>query len=106
MRPVVRVRGVAADTDALLMGRLCAQVEGYNLHAATGLRPTTKTDWSEWSATWRGLPSRPIAWPGCKTRLELRLKRPWRDGTIHIIMSPLQFMQRLAPHGCHARGCI
>ena len=32
---VVRVRGVAADTDAFLMGRLCAQVEGCNLQAAT-----------------------------------------------------------------------
>ena len=26
----------------------------------------------------------------------LQLKSPWRDGTIHIVMSPLEFMQRLA----------
>ena len=26
----------------------------------------------------------------------LQLKSPWRDGTTHIVMSPLQFMQRLA----------
>jgi len=26
----------------------------------------------------------------------LRLKTPWRDGTTHIVMSPLEFMQRLA----------
>jgi hypothetical protein len=32
---VLRVRGVAADVDAFVMGRLCAQVEGYNLQAAT-----------------------------------------------------------------------
>ena len=26
----------------------------------------------------------------------LKLKTPWRDGTTHIVMSPLEFMQRLA----------
>ena len=26
----------------------------------------------------------------------LQLKSPWRDGTTHIRMSPLEFMQRLA----------
>jgi hypothetical protein len=24
------------------------------------------------------------------------LKTPWRDGTTHLVMSPLEFMQRLA----------
>ena len=26
----------------------------------------------------------------------LELKTPWRDGTTHLVMSPLDFMQRLA----------
>ena len=26
----------------------------------------------------------------------LKLKTPWRDGTSHLVMSPLEFMQRLA----------
>ena len=26
----------------------------------------------------------------------LKLKTPWRDGTTHLVMSPLDFMQRLA----------
>jgi len=26
----------------------------------------------------------------------LRVKTPWRDGTTHIVMTPLEFMQRLA----------
>lgn len=26
----------------------------------------------------------------------LRLKTPWRDGTTRLVMSPLEFMQRLA----------
>jgi len=25
-----------------------------------------------------------------------KLKTPWRDGTAHLVMSPLKFMQRLA----------
>ena len=29
-------------------------------------------------------------------QLELKLKTPWRDGTTHLAMSPLEFMQRLA----------
>jgi len=28
--------------------------------------------------------------------LKLKLKTPWRDGTTHLEMSPLEFMQRLA----------
>jgi hypothetical protein len=32
---IIRVRGPSADVDAVVMGRLCAQVEGYNLQAAT-----------------------------------------------------------------------
>jgi hypothetical protein len=26
----------------------------------------------------------------------LKLKTPWRDGTTHLVISPLEFMQRLA----------
>ncbi len=29
-------------------------------------------------------------------QVELKLKTPWRDGTTHLVMSPLGFMQRLA----------
>jgi len=29
-------------------------------------------------------------------QVELKLKMPWRDGTTHLVMSPLEFMQRLA----------
>jgi hypothetical protein len=29
-------------------------------------------------------------------QVEPKLKTPWRDGTTHLVMSPLQFMQRLA----------
>jgi hypothetical protein len=29
-------------------------------------------------------------------QVERKLKTPWRDGTTHLVMSPLEFMQRLA----------
>jgi hypothetical protein len=29
-------------------------------------------------------------------QVELKLKTPWRDGTTHLVMSPLECMQRLA----------
>ncbi len=29
-------------------------------------------------------------------QVELKLKTPWRDGTTHLVMSPLEFMQQLA----------
>ena len=36
-------------------------------------------------------PIRP-AWAG---QVEIKLKTPWRDGTTHLVMSPLEFLQRL-----------
>ena len=30
------------------------------------------------------------------SQVELKLKTLWRDGTTHLVMSPLDFMQRLA----------
>lgn len=41
---------------------LCADIDGFSLHAAV-----------------RG-------------QVELPLKTPWRDGTTHLVMSPLEFM--------------
>ena len=29
-------------------------------------------------------------------QVELKLKTPWRDGTTHLVMTPLEFIQRLA----------
>ena len=43
---------------------LCADIDGFSLHAGG--------------------------------QVVLELKTPWRDGTTHLVMSPLKFMQRLA----------
>jgi hypothetical protein len=38
-----------------------------------------------------------------------RLKTPWRDGTTHLVMTPLEFMQRLVAlvprPRLHLSGC-
>jgi hypothetical protein len=36
-------------------------------------------------------------------QVELKLKTPWRDGTTHLVMNPLEFMQRLAARATEGR---
>ena len=36
-------------------------------------------------------------------QVELKLKTPWRDGTTHLVMSPLEFLQRLAARATEGR---
>ena len=38
----------------------------------------------------------PVVQCNAAGQVVLKLKTPWRDGTTHIVMSPLEFMQRLA----------
>ena len=75
----------------------CANAHGFSLHAAVrcGAHQPKRLE----------RPCRTITRPAIanerlkRTRagqLLLQLKSPWRDGTTHIVMSPLEFMQRLA----------
>jgi hypothetical protein len=41
-------------------------------------------------------PSGPNVTAAVGRRIELKLKAAWRDGTTHLVMRPLEFMQRLA----------
>ncbi|HEY8707903.1 MAG TPA: transposase [Burkholderiaceae bacterium] len=36
----------------------------------------------------------------------LKLETPWRDGTTHLVMSPLEFMQRLAAWAIEERPAV
>jgi hypothetical protein len=76
---------------------LCADIDGFSLHAAVRVeahdrkrleqlcryitRPALSDERVQLNAT---------------GQVELKLKTPWRDGTTHLLMSPLEFMQRLA----------
>jgi len=93
---IVRVRGMTADVDAFLMGRLCAQVEGYNLQAATRIAANDREGLERMG---RYLARAPIATDRLSQlddgRLELRLKRPWRDGTTAFVYTPHELIERI-----------
>ena len=77
---------------------LCADMQGFSLHAAVCCaaddrqaleqlcrcitRPALANDRVQCNAA---------------GQVVLKLKTPWRDGTTHLVMSPMEFMQRLAP---------
>ena len=93
---ILRVRGCTADVDAFVMGRLCAQVEGYNLQAATRVGASDRQGLERMA---RYLARPPIAADRLSLlndgRLELRLKRPWRDGTTAFLFTPHELIERL-----------
>jgi hypothetical protein len=94
---LVRVRGPAAtEADALVLGRACAEVEGYNLQAATRLAANDREGLQRMC---RYLARPPIANERLARlddgRLELRLKKPWRDGTTALRFEPHELLERL-----------
>jgi hypothetical protein len=93
---VIRIRGAPADIDAFVMGRLCAQVEGYNVQAATRIAANDDEGLERMA---RYLARPPIATDRLTLRddgrLELRLKRRWRDGTTAFLFHPQELIARL-----------
>ena len=93
---VLTVQG-ALPREASGNQKLCANSQGFSLHAAVrcgaGQRKTLERL------------CRYITRPALANdrvqinaagQVELKLKTPWRDGTTHQVMSPLELMQRLA----------
>jgi len=95
-RYVIRVRGAPADVDAFVTGRLCAEVAGFNLQAATRIAANDRKGLERMA---RYLARPPIATDRLSRlddgRLELRLKRPWRDGTTSFVFTPHEIIERL-----------
>ena len=59
--------------------------------------PTTARRWSNCAATSRARPrTEERVQTNAAWQVVLKLKTPWRNGTAHLVMSPLEFMQRLA----------
>jgi len=94
--PIVRVRSARAEVEVFVMGRLCAQVDGYNLQAATRLAANDRAGLERMG---RYLARPPIAMDRLSQlddgRLQLRLKRPWRDGTMAFVFTPHELIERL-----------
>jgi Putative transposase len=95
---IIRIRGAPVNVDVFLMGRLCAQVEGYNLQAPTRLaandrdglermarylaRPPIATDRLPYATTagWNSVMQTGTKhFAGCKGGCTLQLHRigPW-----------------------------
>ena len=76
---------------------LCADIDGFSLHAAVRCGADDRQA-LEQLCRYITLPA--LANERVQTnaagQVVLRLKTPWRDGTTHLVMSPLEFMQRLA----------
>ena len=82
---------VAAFTQAL-----CADVQGFSLRAAVRYSADERRSLKQ-LCRYITRPARANERVQCNAagQVALRLKTPWRDCTTHLVMSPLEFMQRL-----------
>ena len=76
---------------------LCADIDGFSLHAAVRCAADDRPALEQLC---RYITRPALANERVQTnaagQVVLKLKTPWRDGTTHLVMSPLAFMQRLA----------
>ena len=86
--------------DAAFTQALCADVQGFSLHAAVHCAADERQA-LEQLCRYITRPALANERVQCNAagQVVLKLKTAWRDGTTHIVMSPLQFMQRLAKIG-------
>jgi hypothetical protein len=95
-RKVLTLQG-AMPRKADFKQTLCADSNGFSLHAAVRC---TADDRQALEQLCRYITRPALANERVQTNaaghVALRLKTPWRDGTTHLVMSPLEFMQRLA----------
>jgi hypothetical protein len=87
----------AMPRDADFKQHLCADIDGFSLHAAVRC---AADDRQALEQLCRYITRPALANERVQTntagQVVLKLKTPWRDGTTHLVMSPLEFMQRLA----------
>jgi hypothetical protein len=77
---------------------LCADIDGFSLHAAVRVEAHDHKPLEQLcrNITRSALYDERVQLTAAG-QVELKLKTPWRDCTTHLVMSPLDFMQRLAP---------
>ena len=93
-----RVRCVLADPAAgIRSGPLCFAARGFSLHAATRIVATDRTGLERLC---RYVTRPPLAAGRLQMvdaeHLTFRLKTPWSDGTSHLVLSPLELIEKLA----------
>jgi hypothetical protein len=76
---------------------LCADIDGFSLHAAVRVQANDRKRLEQLCRyITRPALSDERVQVNAAGPVELEPKTPWRDGTTHLVMSPLEFMQRLA----------
>ncbi|HEY6353454.1 MAG TPA: transposase, partial [Burkholderiaceae bacterium] len=93
---VLTLRG-ATPREAPARQPLCADIDGFSLHAAVRVEAHDRKRLEQLCRyITRPALSDERVQLNAAGQVELKLKTPWRDGTTHLVMSPLEFMQRLA----------
>jgi hypothetical protein len=83
---------------------LCADIDGFSLHAAVRVEAHDRKRLEQLCRyITRPALSDERVQLSAAGQVELKLKTPWRDGTTHLVMSPLEFMQRLAATATEGR---
>jgi hypothetical protein len=76
---------------------LCADIDGFSLHAAVRVEAHERKRLEQLCRyITRPALSDERVQISAAGQVELKLKTPWRDGATHLVMSPMEFMQRLA----------
>jgi hypothetical protein len=100
-----RLGGSRGPVERWITGRRCAQVEGFNLHANVRIAANDRAG-LETICRYMGRP--PLSADRLTEigdgNLALRLKRPWSDGTTHLVFSPAELIERLIPLVPRPRG--
>jgi len=93
---VLTLRGAMAR-EGMAREVLCCDIEGFSLHAAVRVEAHERKRLEQLCRyiTRPALADVRVQFNDAG-QVELKLKTPWRDGTTHLVMSPLEFMQRLA----------
>ena len=93
---VLTLRG-AMPRETAARQSLCADIDGFSLHAAVRVEAHDRKRLEQLCRyITRPALSDERVQLNAAGQVELKLKTPWRDGTTHLVMSPLEFMQRLA----------
>jgi hypothetical protein len=101
LRPPRRAEGAdlrgAMPREGAARQPLCADIDGFSLHAAVRVEAHDRKRLEQLCRyITRPALSDERVQLNAAGQVELKLKTPWRDGTTHLVMSPLEFMQRLA----------
>ena len=93
---VLTLRGAMARFG-LARELLCSDIDGFSLHAAVRVDAHERKRLEQLCRyiTRPALADERVQLNDAG-QVELKLKTPWRDGTTHLVMSPLEFIQRLA----------